>query len=167
MTSPHRTVATLPIRTLDVQAEEGAPHFIAAASGLVRIGQRLYVVADDALHLACFTDGHAAPGTCVRLLDGDLPLDAKARKTAKPDFECLMALPAFGGHTGGAYPNGALLAIGSGSKESRCAWLLLKIVLTGLTARLSAANARNRQSLPNAEASRSCRLRPKCHPQHR
>jgi hypothetical protein len=52
MTSPHRTVATLPIRKLDVQAEEGAPHFIAAASGMVRIGQRLYVVADDAMHLA-------------------------------------------------------------------------------------------------------------------
>jgi hypothetical protein len=64
-------------------------------------------------------------------LDGDLPLDAKARKAAKPDFECLMALPAFGGHTGGAYPNGALLAIGSGSRESRTRAVLLGLLSSG------------------------------------
>ena len=38
----------------------GVP-FLSAASGLVRVGDRFYVIADDELHLGVFTVGDAAP----------------------------------------------------------------------------------------------------------
>ena len=42
------------------------------------------------------------------------PNSKKDRKKRKPDFEALTLLPAFG-----AYPHGALLALGSGSRRNR------------------------------------------------
>lgn len=87
---------------------------LSAASGMVRIGNRLYVVADDENSLGVFNLSSDEPGQLVRLFDGDLPDDHKARKAAKPDFEALLALPAFAG-----YPSGALMSIGSGSRRSR------------------------------------------------
>lgn len=87
---------------------------VSAASGLVMIGSTLYVVADDALHLGVYKldDPHFAQH--LRLREGDLPADAKARKKAKPDFEALALLPPAPQH-----PHGALLAVGSGSKTNR------------------------------------------------
>ncbi len=90
------------------------PH-LSAASGLVRVQQRLYVVADDENHLGVFSSlDHAVPGELLRVLPGDLPDGKKKRKAAKADFEALVALPAFAG-----YANGSLLALGSGSRENR------------------------------------------------
>ena len=71
---------------------------LSAASGLVRSGHLLYVVADDELHLGVFEDTAATgmppePGALVRMLEGDLPIDAVERKAAKPDFETLVHLP--------------------------------------------------------------------------
>ncbi|MGY4533463.1 hypothetical protein ACVW0Y_002595 [Pseudomonas sp. TE3786] len=80
---------------------------VSAASGLVRQGQGLWVVADDALVLQHYDLG----GNWLReltLLPGTLPADEKKRKKRKPDFEALLALP-----------DGALLALGSGSKAQR------------------------------------------------
>lgn len=133
--------ATLPVHfirhlTLDpAQHPRGQAH-LSAASGLVRVRQRLYVVADDELHLGVFED-HAAPGavggedttpgTLVRLLEGDLPHDKSKRKKAKPDLETLAHLPPLPG-----CPAGALLALGSGSKPQRETGVLVALDVHGV-----------------------------------
>lgn len=85
-----------------------------AASGLVSSGGELYVIADDELQLARFPAAGDAPGTLLRLLPGELSEGAGQRKREKPDFEILMRLPALP-----RYPQGALLALGSGSRPNR------------------------------------------------
>ena len=92
---------------------------LSAASGLVRSGKSLFVVADDELHLGVFDDTLAAgmpppPGSLLRLLEGDLPQDPVQRKKLKPDLETLALLPPLPGCVGGA-----LLVLGSGSKSNR------------------------------------------------
>jgi hypothetical protein len=104
------------LRDLSLSSEPGVegPGHLSAASGLVRIGQRLYVVADDENSLAVFDLSNDTPGQLVRLFEGELPSSHQARKAAKPDLEALTALPMFPG-----YPFGALLAVGSGSRSTR------------------------------------------------
>lgn len=104
----------------------GVAHW-SAASGLVRVGERLFVVADDEVHLGVFdSSAMQAPGALVRLLEGDLPHDKGARKKAKPDLETLALLPPLPGH-----PHGALLALGSGSKPQRETGVLLALDAQG------------------------------------
>jgi hypothetical protein len=114
-----------PLRELKLRtptAPGRAPH-LSAASGLVHIGQRFYVIADDENHLGTFAaHDHAAPGELIRVLSGDLPDGKKKRKAAKADFESLVALPAFA-----QYTNGALLALGSGSRENRMNAVLISL----------------------------------------
>jgi hypothetical protein len=93
-------------------AVPGRHAHVSAASGLVTFGSRFYVVADDELHLGVF-DG-SDPGSMVRLFDGELPDETKARKKLKPDLEALVRLPAHG-----AFAHGALLGLGSGSTANR------------------------------------------------
>jgi hypothetical protein len=93
-----------------------------AASGIVRIGERIYVVADDDTHLAVFDVATQVPGALLSLLSQPMPSDAAQRKRVKPDFEALAHLPAFGG-----YPQGALLAFGSGSGLQRRRAVLLAL----------------------------------------
>lgn len=111
--------------------------YLSAASGLVRVRQRLYVVADDELHLGIFEEATAmepkpssdreVAGELVRLLDGDLPKDAGKRKKAKPDFESLALLPRLPG-----CPAGAFLALGSGSKPNREMAVMLALDVHGM-----------------------------------
>lgn len=117
-------IALRTLRSLDLAAPvaPGRPAYLSAASGLVHLEGRIYVIADDEHHLGIF--GREGPGAILELMDGDLPAEAKARKKVKPDFEALARLPAFPG-----YPHGALLASGSGSKPNR-----RKSALIGLTA---------------------------------
>lgn len=129
--------ASLPIHfirnlTLDpAQHPRGQAH-LSAASGLVRVRQRLYVVADDELHLGVFEDPttnnapDTTPGTLVRLLEGKLPHDKSKRKKAKPDLETLAQLPPLPG-----CPAGALLALGSGSKPQRETGVLVALDVHG------------------------------------
>jgi hypothetical protein len=116
------------LRDLLVEApsQPGRPAFASAASGLVRAGKHLYVVADDELHLGVFDAEGASPGRLLQILPGDLPLEEKKRKRAKPDFEALLYLPAFG-----AYAHGALLALGSGSTAHRHRGVLLPLNAIG------------------------------------
>jgi hypothetical protein len=80
---------------------------VSAASGLVRVGQELCVVADDELCLHRYgLDG--TPRAVLRLFAGELPDLPKARKNAKPDLEALCELP-----------GARLLALGSCSKPPR------------------------------------------------
>ena len=123
------------LQTLQIdptQHPHGQPH-LSAASGLVRVRQRLFVVADDALHLGIFNEPAApgaaeqALGTLLRLLGGDLPRDQAKRKAAKPDFESLVHLPPLPG-----CPAGALLALGSGSKPNRQTGVLVALDVQGM-----------------------------------
>jgi hypothetical protein len=85
--------------------------YLSAASGLVRDGEQIYVVADDEYYLGVF-DARApgAPGGVIRLFEGELPMGRKKRKSQKPDIETLARLPAMPDCR-----SGALLGLGSGS----------------------------------------------------
>lgn len=103
-------------RVLDLRhpPDIGRPAFLSSASGLVRSGGELYVVADDTLQLGCFAAVGSQPGRLLRLFEGRLPAGFKARKERKADLEILLRLPPMPAH-----PRGALLALGSGSGPRR------------------------------------------------
>ncbi len=110
------------LRTLTVDPSahpRGQPH-LSAASGLVHINDRCYVVSDDEHHLGKFKTTGNDLVKLRRMFDGDLPTDPVQRKAAKPDLETLCLLPATPRH-----PHGALLALGSGSKDARHTGLLM------------------------------------------
>lgn len=104
------------LRELDLRAAPapGRPRYIAAASGLVRAGSHLYVVADDENQLGIFPSDGDAPGDLLPLCPGVLPDGLAERKAHKPDLEAIVRLPVVDG-----YPNGALVALGSGSTPNR------------------------------------------------
>ena len=114
---------------LDAPSQPGRPAHLAAASGLVRRGERLYVVADDEPALGIFD--LRGRGRMERLADDELPLDHAERKAAKPDLEALAEMP-----------GGGLLALGSGATDRReRGWLwserhVREVVLGTLYARL-------------------------------
>jgi hypothetical protein len=87
--------------------EQIATLAVSAASGIVRVGDELWVVADDELELGRYSRDGRLLGR-VALFDGVLPDDLGARKRAKPDLEVLVDLG-----------DGQLLALGSGSKAKR------------------------------------------------
>ena len=124
-------VRELTVTDLRGASGDDAPSHLSAASGLARIGQRLYVVADDEHALGVFDLADAGPGTLIALFDGELPALHAARKQAKPDLESLAVLPAYPGQAGGA-----LLAVGSGSRPNR-----QRAVLVGLDAHGALAGA--------------------------
>lgn len=93
---------------------EGRPDHLSAGSGLVRRGDFIYVIGDDELDLAVFSLSGGDPGELVRLFEGELPVDEADRGKGKPDLEALTVLPPFKFN-----PYGALVALGSGSGESR------------------------------------------------
>ena len=97
--------------------------YLSAASGLVRVRERLYVVADDEHYLAAFdTTSPATPGRLLRLFEGELPEAPKKRKSLKPDVESLTQLPPMPG-----CPSGALFGLGSGSRPNRNTGVLMTL----------------------------------------
>lgn len=112
--------------TLAAPSAVGRPAYLAAASSLVVVGSRLYVVADDELHLGVFPVRGDEEGTLLRLLPGELPDGEKKRKRKKPDFEAQVRLPEFA-----QCPHGALLALGSGSAGNRSTGALLALNAKG------------------------------------
>jgi hypothetical protein len=112
--------------TLDPALHPRGQAHLSAASGLVQVKQRFYVVADDEHHLGRFKTVPDAPIKLLRLFPGDLPVAEKKRKAQKPDLETLATLPSMPG-----YPHGALLALGSGSKPSRERGVLLALDAKG------------------------------------
>lgn len=118
----------MPLRELNLSTptSPGRPLHLAAASGLVQVGDFLYVVADDEFHLGIFSATQATVGNLFRLFDGELPDELEERKAQKPDMEALAVLPAFDD-----YPYGALLAIGSGSKKRRRRGIVLGLAADG------------------------------------
>ena len=112
--------------TLVAGSDPQRPAYLSAASGLVRAGRHLYVVADDELHLGQFKVDSAAPGELLRIFPGELPDQQTPRKKRKPDLEVLLHLPAFA-----HYAHGALLALGSGSTEHRYRGALVPLGANG------------------------------------
>ena len=104
---------------------------LSAASGLVRLHDRFYVVADDELHLGVFSANGRfdQPVGLIRVFEGALPDAPKKRKAAKPDLEALALLPPWPGH-----PHGAILALGSGSRPTREGGVLLGLDAQGCIA---------------------------------
>jgi hypothetical protein len=90
-----------------ITLERVATLTVSAASGCVVHDGLVHVVADDDASLHSYTlDG--ALKRALPLFPDAMPADAKARKKVKPDLEALAVLP-----------DGALLAIGSGSSDRR------------------------------------------------
>jgi hypothetical protein len=112
--------------TLDPATHPRGRSFLSAASGLVRMGRRHYVVADDEQHLGVFDAASPGPVQLIRLFDGDLPESEKKRKARKADLETLLLLPPLP-HC----PGGALLALGSGSRPNRMRGTLLGLDTLG------------------------------------
>lgn len=112
--------------TLRAPPQPGRPPHLSAASGLVRVGEFLYIVADDENHLGVFPAAGDAPGDLARMFPGELPDAPEARKAAKHDLEALVLLPSIAG-----YPAGALLALGSGSRPNRRTGALLALDTRG------------------------------------
>ena len=87
----------------------GGERHLSAASGIVRIGDVLYVVADDEPAMAVFElERRPLTGELVQLDETELPAGHAERKAAKPDLESLCLLP-----------DDALFTLGSGATERR------------------------------------------------
>lgn len=116
------------VRSLHLAAgsQPGRRAHVAAASGIVSVGDFRYVIADDEHHVGVFARRGQAAGRLVRVRSGRLPLGQKARKRRKPDFEAITAFPAFG-----RCPGGALLLLPSGSRPNRCLGALLPLASDG------------------------------------
>ena len=82
---------------------------ISAASGLLFLDKRFYVVADDELHLSAFSSNENTETENMRLFDGNLSEDLETRKKQKPDFECLVFIASLN----------AMLVLPSGSRPQR------------------------------------------------
>lgn len=103
------------LRDLNVAGQLAAGHsFLSAGSGLVQIGARFCVIADDDHQLGVFSLAADQPGKLLRILPGALSADQVARKATKPDFEILLQLPAASG-----LGESCLFAMGSGSTAQR------------------------------------------------
>lgn len=99
---------------------------LSAASGLVKIGNFLYVVADDEKFLTTFSFADTTHGILHRIMPGDLPVETEARKAHKHDFETLLPLPA-----DSKYPHSALLVLGSGSSKQRKQGIIVPLLVDG------------------------------------
>jgi hypothetical protein len=104
----------------------GTRPYLAAASGLVRVGEWLYVIADDETSLGVFPVSGSTPGRRLRLFDAGVPEGASLPKAAKPDLEVLTHLP-----PAVLPPHGALLALGSCSTPARCRGVLAPLSAEG------------------------------------
>lgn len=101
------------------------PHiFVSAASGLVKLNNTFYVIADDELTLASFTEEKKSSLQLISLLKGKLPENPKERKKQKPDWESLVVLNL-------TAIDRILLAVPSGSTDQR---------MTGLSTRINSSN---------------------------
>ncbi len=116
-----------PLRDLTLRHATHTPgqRHLSAASGLVCMHGRAYVMGDDEHHLAIFKGPHR-PGRTVQLFEGNLPSGMKARKKLKPDTEALALLTIQQG-----WPQASLLALGSGSRPNRCRATQVKLDRNG------------------------------------
>ncbi len=112
--------------TLAMPSAPERPSHLSAASGLVHIGDWLYIVADDELQLGVFPRDADASGTLLRMFPGELPDAPAPRKKVKPDLESLALLP-----PNPHWPYGALIALPSASRPNRQRGALLRLDAQG------------------------------------
>ena len=98
------------------------PGYVYAASGLVRLENRVFIIADDELHMAEFDVRDSQPGNWIKLLPGVLPIDYSERKKVKPDLETITHLQPYE-HA----PHGALLVVPSMSRPNRVTGVILNL----------------------------------------
>lgn len=101
---------------------DNRPAYVTSASGLVRLDNSVYIVADDELHLAVFDVKSNQPGSWIRLLPGMLPSDYKERKKQKADLETITRIQPDVYLTAGA-----LLVMPSMSRPNRVSGALIKL----------------------------------------
>jgi hypothetical protein len=82
--------------------------FVSAASGLVKLGSDFFAVADDDLGVFSWPADSNDSVSFIKLRDGTLPVEHKARKAQKPDWESLVTLP-----------DHSMLVVPSGSTPNR------------------------------------------------
>lgn len=91
-----------------------------AASGLIKLGNNFYMIADDQLSLAVFTLDTTDSIQFAKLVEGVLPEDHRERKKIKPDWESLVCLRSLNNMD-------EILVLPSGSKPNRTVGVLAKI----------------------------------------
>lgn len=108
-----------------MQTLKSAPNLgIKAASGLVKIENTFYVIADDEVSLADFKFEGETKARYLKLLEKQLPRDAAERKKLKPDWESLIQLSL-------AQDQNILLAVPSGSTENRMTGAFVRLDKAG------------------------------------
>jgi hypothetical protein len=103
----------------ELNFEKSGASSICAASGLVKINNLFYVIADDEYSLGIFSSSNVETDHKIKLFSTHLPVDLIARKKVKADWESLVYFcePTFKG----------LMAIPSGSELNRKFGCLLEI----------------------------------------
>jgi hypothetical protein len=117
-------------RDLNIAPSSGQG-FLSPASGVVKLGDRVFVVSAETLTLAEFSLANLnEPGNLHQLLPNDsfLPLDG-SDGAAKPVFESLVHLS-----SEDFSPGGALLAVPSGTSRDKCTGVLLVLDESGKVA---------------------------------
>ena len=108
------------IRDLKISRAQGL-HEIKAASGLVKIENTLYIIADDDLSLGILSLEPKGYESLIPLISGELPQNPAERKKIKPDWEAIVKV---------ASPlpeQEGLLVIPSGSKANRQMGVFVKL----------------------------------------
>ncbi|WP_409477704.1 DUF6929 family protein [Pseudobdellovibrio sp. HCB154] len=105
--------------------KDGDDKGVKAASGLVKVGNTFYVIADDEVSLAEFKFEGDTKANYIQLLEKELPDDAVQRKKQKPDWESLVQLEI-------AKDKKILLAVPSGSTDNRMIGAFLRLDQAGL-----------------------------------
>jgi hypothetical protein len=82
----------MPGQLLFTQIFEFERPYLTALSGLIRVDDQFYVIADDQLSLYRLPVSLKGDLNGIRLFQGSLPSDTKARKKRKPDLETLVYL---------------------------------------------------------------------------
>lgn len=91
-TSPAITLEQTTMRTVAWFDEQGRHRKLSAGSGLVRLGNSLWIAGDDLHHLIEIPVAGNQPGIGHRVFPGELPEDFTARKKVKPDTEALFQI---------------------------------------------------------------------------
>ncbi len=99
---------------------------LSAASGLVKVENKIFVVADDELSVSSYLLNDKDFNQVYPLLLGSLPENHKERKKQKPDWEALCLLP-----ESASFPQ-ELLVIPSGSRPQRMTGSLVEIQNSGI-----------------------------------
>lgn len=105
-----------------------ASGFVSAASGLVRVAGRFFVVADDENAFFEFdfdADSNLTGGRAYPISNEKLPEEHAARKRVKPDLESLFQMDFPVGTTDSSRT--CLVALPSGSKENRVKGAMLEL----------------------------------------